>query len=450
MQQQFTNRAELIEYIRQQFPYATGVDSHLSATHGGREAAEKILANIDPVRYASTRNYLNGAVTRLSPYLRHGVLSLAEVRRAVLGKVRNREKANKLVNELGWRDYFQRVYYALAGQIWHDLEEYKTGYQPTEYAQTLPDDIREGTTGLACIDAFSHELRETGYLHNHVRMWLAAYVVHWRKVRWQAGARWFLTHLLDGDPASNNLSWQWVASSFSHKPYIFNRQNLERFTNNAYCPECPLQGSCELDADYESLTRRLFPHLPNDNDQPSAPPRQNQPHHRQNLSKQKSARQRLSAVAFDYDVDNSQLLDQQLSTPIIWIHGEALNPYNSAFQAFPGTPAIWVWDDDLLQKGAFSLKRILFIYECLLELPITICRGNVAEEVLQLAKSHKADRIITMDSPSPRFDTILNQIEKHTPVTVLLDEPFVRYEDKLDLRRFSRYWRKVSGMACSK
>jgi deoxyribodipyrimidine photo-lyase len=89
-------------------------------------------------------------------------------------------------------------------------------------------------------------------------MWLAAYVVHWRRVRWQAGARWFLQHLLDGDPASNNLSWQWVASSFSHKPYLFNRANLERFGAGHHCQGCPAARRCPFDASYEALEQRLF------------------------------------------------------------------------------------------------------------------------------------------------------------------------------------------------
>jgi deoxyribodipyrimidine photo-lyase len=89
-------------------------------------------------------------------------------------------------------------------------------------------------------------------------MWMAAYVVHWRRVRWQAGARWFLQHLLDGDPASNNLSWQWIASTFSHKPYFFNRENVQRYTNNMYCENCPLRTRCPFDAPYEVLAERLF------------------------------------------------------------------------------------------------------------------------------------------------------------------------------------------------
>jgi deoxyribodipyrimidine photo-lyase len=259
MEREFASRDELIAYVREQFPEAAAIDSSVAPILGGRKAAETALQQVDPGKYASTRNFLNGAVTRLSPYLRYGVLSLAEVRDAVLTKVRYREEAVKLVNELGWRDYWQRLYAEWGKGIWEDREAYKTGYTASDYSETLPQDVVEGTTGLVCIDSFSRQLRDTGYLHNHQRMWTAAYLVHWRRVRWQAGARWFLQHLLDGDPASNNLSWQWVASTFSHKPYFFNRENLDRYTKGVYCGDCPMYGQCDFEGTYEYLEGKLFP-----------------------------------------------------------------------------------------------------------------------------------------------------------------------------------------------
>ncbi|MFM9110363.1 MAG: FAD-binding domain-containing protein, partial [Prochlorococcaceae cyanobacterium] len=214
---------------------STGDRPWRPAARGGRRAAEARLAAIDPARYGASRNHLDGAVTRLSPYLRHGVLTLAEVRDTVLARLRQGEFAEqqgdlfgdggatgawsagqrrageKLIAELGWRDYWQRLWRQWGDGIWHNREPLKTGHPPGAYAPQLPPDLAAAATGLACMDAFAAELMGTGWLHNHARMWLAAYVVHWRRVRWQAGARWFLQHLLDGDPASNNLSWQWVA-----------------------------------------------------------------------------------------------------------------------------------------------------------------------------------------------------------------------------------------------
>ena len=259
MRRNFDNREELIAYLKEQFPEARERDENISETVGGYKAAKGALRKVDPKVYAKTRNFLTGRVTRLSPYLRHGVLSLREVRDYALDKVSNDDDATKLVNELGWRDYWQRLYVKLGKGIWEDREEYKTAYGVAEYSPELPEDIEQGTTGLVCIDSFSKELRETGYLHNHIRMWMAAYIVHWRRIRWQAGAKWFLEHLLDGDPASNNMSWQWVASTFSHKPYFFNRENLERYSNRVYCQKCPLYGSCDFEGSYEQLEEKLFP-----------------------------------------------------------------------------------------------------------------------------------------------------------------------------------------------
>lgn len=259
MLREFNNRAELITYLREQFPQAAAVDDHISIISGGRKAAQQALEKVDPIAYAKTRNFLTGDVTKLSPYIRHGVLSLREIREYILQRVKNPDDANKLINELAWRDYWQRLYIKLGNGIWENQEEYKTGYKTTNYAPQLPADISNGTTGLFCIDKFSQELQQTGYLHNHIRMWLAAYIIHWRHIQWQAGAKWFLQHLLDGDPASNNMSWQWVASTFSHKPYFFNRENLERYTKGVYCRQCPLFGQCDFEGSYEHIEQRLFP-----------------------------------------------------------------------------------------------------------------------------------------------------------------------------------------------
>ncbi|WP_398324594.1 FAD-binding domain-containing protein [Vulcanococcus sp.] len=261
----FESRQALEAELRHLFPAAEG---NLSPIRGGRRQAEALLSRIQPARYSKGRNFLDGPVTRLSPYIRHGALSLAEVRDAVFTRLQapgggGRQAGEKLINELGWRDYWQRLWQQLGDGIWRDQEEFKTGHHPGAYSPELPADVAEGRTGLACMDGFITELHETGWLHNHARMWLAAYLVHWRRVRWQAGAQWFLRHLLDGDPASNNLSWQWVASSFSHKPYFFNRGNLERYSGGTFCRSCPLsEQGCPFDASYEQLEAELFAPMP--------------------------------------------------------------------------------------------------------------------------------------------------------------------------------------------
>ena len=249
MRRDFNDRDELADYLREQFPNLTAQE-HLGFARGGREAALEQLHSADLQSYARTRNRLDGDVTRLSPFIRHGVLTLAEVRDYAV----EQNAPEKFVNELGWRDFFQRNYDEMGNGIWDDREAYKTGFSADDYANELPDDIRNGETGTI-MDVFARELIETGYLHNHVRMWLAAYIIHWRRVKWQAGARWFLEHLLDGDPASNNLSWQWVASTFSHKPYYYNADNLRKFA-----PHLRGENMKPFEGSYDQIAARLFPH----------------------------------------------------------------------------------------------------------------------------------------------------------------------------------------------
>lgn len=126
---------------------------------------------------------------------------------------------------------------------------------------------------------------------------------------------------------------------------------------------------------------------------------------------------------------------------IIWVHGDNLNPGGPALAAYPGAPAIWVWDDELLRAWRVSLKRVVFIYECLLELPVVIRRGDVVEEISRFAAEHGATRVVTAGSPSPRFAAVCDRLRAAGLAVEALDEPpFVTSDRPLDLKRFSRYW----------
>ena len=385
---------------------------------GGRSAAEAALACIDPAAYAQSRNFLDGAVTRLSPYLRHGVLTLAEVRDHALSIVGEPQHAGKFINELAWRDYWQRLYAILGNGIWKDREVYKTGFAAGAYAAQLPDALITGTTRLHCMDNFSRQLIDTGYLHNHARMWMAAYVVHWLHIRWQAGAGWFLQHLLDGDPASNNLSWQWVASTFGSKPYFFNRENLERYTDGRYCCDCALRDRCPLDSSYEELEARLFPH-----------------------GTQNAAKSSQSLIQIDTKPTN---LPSLLTKPFLWIHTDALNPKSEFIVHNQNAKACFVWDESWLSEENISHKRVVFIEECLSEFPSTLVlrRGDIARELLAAASAAGADHILAQRTPDPRLLAAAENIEKHLPLHWIDPPPFADEED-YDLKRFSRYWQRA-------
>jgi len=256
LQKDFENRESLVAYVKTLAPWAEGCASHIQ---GGREIAKIVLSKIDPHTYARTRNYGDGKVTKLSPYIHHGIVSLNEVRNYALTQCSEPLQIRKFIQELGWRDFWQRVINAHPNWAWNDVEPYKTGFTTHDYADALPADIEAGKTGVACLDAFIRELINTGYIHNHARMYLASYIVHFRRVKWQVGAEWFLNHLLDGNVPSNNLSWQWVASTFSHKPYIFNLENVDKYFGEIV-DTSPLTNQ-PLHASYEKLSKHLFPFM---------------------------------------------------------------------------------------------------------------------------------------------------------------------------------------------
>ena len=208
------------------------------------EALARIAA-VRPAEYARSRNAIDGAVTRLSPYITHGFVSLPEVLAGVAARYPLTVQ-HKFVFELGWREYFQHVWQHRGDAI---LQSIHQGLLPDEaYRRELPPDIRQARTGVPAIDQAVRELYATGYLHNHARMWLASYVVHLRKVHWRVGADWMIAQLLDGDLASNHLSWQWVAATGSHKAYLFNAENVARYAPQAWHSE-----GTTLDTSYEAL-----------------------------------------------------------------------------------------------------------------------------------------------------------------------------------------------------
>ena len=413
---------------------------------GSRQAAEALLEAIDPARYGAPRNHLNGAVTRLSPYIRHGVLTLAEVRDRVLA----RGGGGKLIQELGWRDYWQRLWRQWGDGIWVDREPLKTGHPPEAYGPDLPADLSAAATGLACIDAFATDLMVTGWLHNHARMWLAAYVVHWRRVRWQAGARWFLQHLLDADPASNNLSWQWLASSFSHKPYIFNRANLERFGGGRYCAACPAAsrggaaapGGCPFDASYEWLQARLF-RSPEPGEQALPPGGLAAGGGVMEEGPDRSVAPLALALAAPL---------QPPRRPLVWVHEEALGPANPALRAHPGSPALAVLDPAGIAGLALSPSphRLRFLRDCLRELPLELREGDGGAVLLAAAAAHGADAIVTSRPVDPRLLRLASRLAAALPLQLLEPEPFVALPFEgpgaPDLGRFSRYWRRAEPL----
>ncbi len=129
---------------------------------------------------------------------------------------------------------------------------------------------------------------------------------------------------------------------------------------------------------------------------------------------------------------------------IVWVHGDSLSPTSAALSAYPEAPALFVFDNQLITDGCLSFKRIVFIYECLLEMPVIIRRGDIASQVLAFAREQDATQIVTTRSPSTYFGQVVGGLEKHIKVEILEEPPFAR-EQHYELMRFSRYWSKAQA-----
>jgi len=206
------------------------------------------VRNINPIQYGKTRNYVDGAVTKLSPYISRGVISTKQILKTVLEKGHKRHEIEIFVKELAWREYFQRVWMAKDNEIDLDL---KNPQQETNN-QGIPSAIIAHQTGIEAIDKAIHELYTEGYVHNHLRMYIASVCCNVSKSHWHTPAQWMYYHLLDADWASNALSWQWVAGSFSSKKYYANQDNVNQFCHTQ-------QKGTFLDCSYEKLSQMDVP-----------------------------------------------------------------------------------------------------------------------------------------------------------------------------------------------
>ncbi len=185
----------------------------------------ELIDQINPVSYCKNRNYVNGNVTKLSPYISRGVISTKQVLKASLGKVNNFKSIEKFIQELVWRDYWQ-MYWKIKG-----IDEFETNQN-----QNISTAILNAQTGIEAIDIAIVELYKTGYMHNHLRMYVASIACNVSHSNWEGPAKWMYFHLKDADWGSNALSWLWVAGMNSKKKYYANQENVNKycFTNQTH------------------------------------------------------------------------------------------------------------------------------------------------------------------------------------------------------------------------
>ncbi len=176
-----------------------------------------------------------GAVSKLSPYLRHRLITEHEVVAGVLAR-HDLAEAEKFVQEVLWRTYW-KGWLEMRPFVWHRFVEQRDSQREAFKDDRALLDAERGLTGIEGFDDWARELMQTGYLHNHARMWFASIWIFTLRLPWALGADFFLRHLVDADAASNTLSWRWVAGLQTvGKTYLATADNIARYTNGRFAP----------------------------------------------------------------------------------------------------------------------------------------------------------------------------------------------------------------------
>lgn len=321
-----------------------------SPIRGGQTAADAALAAFDVAGYARRRNEVwpvtRRGASRLSPYIRHGLLALPEVWAAVSGGPA--DDVAKFRDELLWQEYARHLYARLGSATGHSLR-----YAVREYddAPTAED---PWSGDEACLDLARAELEGEGYLPNQMRMWLAS---HWtvRTGRgWREGEDRFFRHLLDGSRAANRSGWQWTVGALTGKPYGFSRWQVDKRAPGL-CDTCPRRQDCPI-ADWppeEPPEARPFvdPRMRRDDDVP--------------------------ATAGPAEIERSG------EPEAVWLTAESLGDHDPALSAHPGLPVVFVFDEPLLARLRLGSTRLVFLAEGLADLgqrrEVRVHRGDPVE-----------------------------------------------------------------------
>lgn len=235
---------------------------------GGLHALADFLSGRG-AEYAGARNTDRGrgaipTTSALSPYLRRRLVTEHEVAHAAVHAFGERG-AEKFVSEVFWRTYFKGHLETHPG-AWTG---YLAGLQDARGRLDAEPGLRrtyeqavEGRTGVAGFDEWVGQLVDDGWLHNHTRMWFASIWIFTLRLPWELGADLFMRHLLDGDPASNTLSWRWVAGLHTRgKHYLARAENIRRFTDGRHDPASLDERASSLD---EPMPPREMPVAPAD------------------------------------------------------------------------------------------------------------------------------------------------------------------------------------------
>lgn len=301
---------------------------------GGQSRADAALAAYDVSGYAARRNEVlpesRRGASALSPYIRHGLLSLPTVWAHVAGGPRR--DVEKFRDELLWQE-FARHWYARLGV------RTRRGVRRELVGGADIAGIEGWDRSMACMASTIGELERDGWLVNQTRMWLSSDWSVRNGRRWQDGEDLFFTHLLDGSRAANRLGWQWTTGVGSAKHYGFSRWQVEKRAP-ALCRDCAHRDDCPIegwpsDPDFATVERAAAVKVADD-----------------------GARDRVGPL--DAVVGGEP--------EVVWLTAESLGADDPASAVHHGLPAVFTFDRSLLQRVQLSAKRLVFLVETLGEL----------------------------------------------------------------------------------
>ena len=209
------------------------------------EKLVKKIKNFDAKKYSYSRNYIDGEVSRLSPYISRGFISTSQVFEILKINFSNIKEIEKFVQELAWRDYFQLIWNEknVEVNLKENISVNKIG---------IPSPILNAQTTIKAIDSEILNLYKNGYMHNHFRMYIASLICNFSNCHFLTPSKWMYYYLLDGDVGSNALNWQWVSGASRNKKYYFNQENLNKYSR-------VLQQNTFIDVDYNLLEEINLP-----------------------------------------------------------------------------------------------------------------------------------------------------------------------------------------------
>jgi len=367
----------------------------VSSIRGGQGAANEALLTLDITGYASQRSEVlpkaKRGATVLSPYIRHNILTLSQVYRAVKdAPFRDREKFR---DELFWQEYARHLYARIGTRLFENLR-YEANWSATGDGWN-----RE----MRCVDEVVSELESDGWLVNQTRMWLASHWTVRNELGWLHGQERMYRELIDGSRAANLLGWQWTVGAGTGKPYGFARWQVEKRAPGL-CGKCPLKNNCPI----QEFPDEIAPH------------------------------QLERDPLLDRDLDLMKTAGPRevikVGTPkYVLLTIDSLGDLDPALVANPGIPAIFIFNEAALGKLQLSSRRIGFYLQTLQDLAT---RREVQVFIGDPYQFAAQNAVAVTFAPVPSFRKFENLAEIHP-------YPWLRAPHAGSVRSFSS-WRQVT------